>query len=183
MRDTYNCFDVQVSTTQGEGFGLTTLEGMACGVPQIVPDWAALGDWGKRGAWMVPCTTTVVGSPYVNVIGGVPDEKMFITALQKLYIDTRARKNNAQAALECAQQPCFQWSDVGDAWVRTLDGLLQPVHEAEPEGLEKAADRKESLSHGSLGLSSGALEAPDDAPGVNSGLTLPGLTLTRGGKA
>ena len=127
MRDTYNCFDVQVSTTQGEGFGLTTLEGMACGVPQIVPNWSALGDWAKRGAWIVPCPTTVVGPPFVNVIGGVPDEKIFVIALQRMYIDARARENNSKAALECAQQPCFRWNNIGEAWVATLDGVLKPV--------------------------------------------------------
>ena len=34
----YSALDVQVSTTLGEGWGLTAMEGMACGVPQIVPD-------------------------------------------------------------------------------------------------------------------------------------------------
>ena len=41
----YSALDVQISTTQGEGFGLTTLEGMACGTPQIVPHFAALAEW------------------------------------------------------------------------------------------------------------------------------------------
>src|SRR5207245_1483917 len=47
MADTYRSFDVQVTTTQGEGWGLTTMEGMACGIPQIVPEWSALGEWPK----------------------------------------------------------------------------------------------------------------------------------------
>jgi glycosyltransferase involved in cell wall biosynthesis len=74
VRDTYNCFDVAISTTQGEGFGLTALEAMACGVACVMPGWAALGEWAAEGALMVPCTSTAVGPPYVNVIGGVPDE-------------------------------------------------------------------------------------------------------------
>src|SRR5688572_16601884 len=41
----YNIGDVGVSTTLGEGWGLTTHEGMACGVPQIVPRYSALGEW------------------------------------------------------------------------------------------------------------------------------------------
>jgi D-inositol-3-phosphate glycosyltransferase len=127
MRDTYNSFSVQVSTTQGEGFGLTTLEGMACGVPQIVPDWSALGDWARRGAWMVPCSSTAIGPPFVNVVGGVPNEREFVIALHRMYVDARGRQNNAQAALECAQQPCFSWDDIGTAWVGALDDLLDPA--------------------------------------------------------
>jgi len=125
MRDTYNCFDVYATTTQGEGFGLTTLEAMACGVPCVVPEWSALGDWAKRGAWMVPCKTTAIGPPYVNVIGGVPDEGAFITALHALYTNREARERNAQAAFECAQQPQFRWENIGRRWVETLETVLR----------------------------------------------------------
>lgn len=124
MRDTYNCFDLQVSTTQGEGFGLTTLEGMACGVPQIVPDWSALGDWAKHGAWLVPCKSTIVGYPFVNVIGGEPDERSFVTALNRLYVDKSGRKQNAEAALECSKDPDYRWENIGNRWIETVERVL-----------------------------------------------------------
>ncbi len=133
MAETYNCFDINASTTQGEGFGLTTLESMACGVPQILPDWSALGDWAKSGAWMVPCLTTHVGPPYVNVIGGVADETRFIGALDRMYRDKAGRANNAQAALETAQQPQFQWSSIGQAYLEVLSGLFETARAAEQQ--------------------------------------------------
>lgn len=34
----YNIMDVHASASSGEGFGLATLESMACGIPQIAPD-------------------------------------------------------------------------------------------------------------------------------------------------
>lgn len=122
MAETYNCFDIAITTTQGEGFGLTTLEAMACGKPCIVPDWSGLGDWAKRGAWLIPCSTNAIqyGMPPTNVIGGVPDERDFVLALNRLYCDIRARKNNAQAALECAQLPRYRWENIGEAWVNAL---------------------------------------------------------------
>lgn len=140
MRDTYNCFDVDITTTQGEGFGLTTLEAMACGVPPIVPGWAALGEWAKRGAWVVPCTSTVINPiATTNVIGGVPDEKSFILALNRLYMDKDARKRNAQAALECAQQACYRWQNIGDAWVKAIDSVMNPIHvEVDTRAVTKA---------------------------------------------
>lgn len=126
MRDTYNCFDVQISTTQGEGFGLTTLEGMACGVPQIVPEWAALGEWCKDAAWMVPCTSTAIGPPYVNVIGGVADEARFIAALDALYRNKGTRMNNSKAALERASKSQFRWEAIGAEFAKVLDDVLNP---------------------------------------------------------
>jgi glycosyltransferase involved in cell wall biosynthesis len=127
LAETYNMFDVNATTTQGEGFGLTTLESMACGIPQILPDWAALGDWAKDAAWMVPCPTTGIGPPYVNVIGGVPDEKSFVQAFQRMYADPRARLNNAQAAFERSQENRFSWLVIGKSYLDAL-GCVFGMH-------------------------------------------------------
>jgi glycosyltransferase involved in cell wall biosynthesis len=135
MADSYNCFDVYASTTQGEGFGLPALEAMACGVPCVLPDWSGFGDWAKDGAWLVPCKTTAVGPPYVNVVGGIPDEGQFVTALHALYSNQKARENNSVAALECASQERFDWRHIGERWVEalatTLDdaSLIKPAEE------------------------------------------------------
>lgn len=131
MAETYNCFDLNVSTTQGEGFGLTTLESMACGVPQILPDWSALGDWAKGAALMVPCPTTHIGPPYVNVIGGVPDEAKFIDALDLMYRNPSTRAEHALAALGRAAEPRFAWPAVGAAYLDILNSLLGPPRNAE----------------------------------------------------
>lgn len=124
MAETYNCFDVNASTTQGEGFGLTTLEAMGCGVPCIVPDWAAYGDWARGALWLVRCSSTAVGPPYQNVVGGVADQVEFTKALNRMYIDKKAREQNAQAALERAQEPRFRWAFIGRQYAGVLDGLL-----------------------------------------------------------
>jgi D-inositol-3-phosphate glycosyltransferase len=124
MRNTYNAFDVQVTTTQGEGFGLTTFEGMACGVPQIVPDWSALGDLCKDAAWMVPCTSTAIGPPYVNVIGGVPDQAKFTQALDSLYRNAHYRERNSKAAIERANEHRFRWAHIGQAFTDAVTTQL-----------------------------------------------------------
>lgn len=116
MRDTYNCFDVQISTTQGEGFGLTTFEGMACGVPQIVPAWSALGELCEGAARLVPCTSTAIGPPYVNVIGGVADEAMFVTELSALYNSADARRELREAGLARVREERFRWTHIGEAF-------------------------------------------------------------------
>src|SRR4030095_6152956 len=75
----YSALDVQVTTTLGEGWGLTTMEGMACGTPQIVPDWAALGEWATP-ALKVPCSLQLA-HPGINTVGALPDKEAFMKAL------------------------------------------------------------------------------------------------------
>jgi len=122
---TYNVFDLLVSTTQGEGMGLTTMEAMACGVPCIVPAWAALGEWAVNAAYLVPCTSTAVGPPYVNVIGGIADENLFVDAIDHLYSDKDARTLYAKSGLLRMQEEMFRWSNIGQQFNDAVMELLQ----------------------------------------------------------
>jgi glycosyltransferase involved in cell wall biosynthesis len=123
LRQTYNVFDVMLTTTQGEGFGLPTLEGMACGVPQIVPDWSALGDWAGEAAYRVPCTSTSV-TPGVNVIGGIAGRTETIAALDLLYRHPEERSSLREAGLRLAAQPRFHWEAIGEAVGAVLQSVL-----------------------------------------------------------
>ncbi len=120
----YSTFDVMLTTTQGEGWGLTTLEGMACGVPQIVPDWAALGEWAAPAAAMVPCTEIAVTPNKINVIGGVPDRVGTIDALQRVYEDEAVRRDMSAASLALARRDDFQWRKIGEGWRVAIDHAL-----------------------------------------------------------
>lgn len=125
LRDTYNCFDVQISTTQGEGFGLTTFEGMACCIPQIAPDWSSLGEIAKDAAWLVPCRTTAITyapmSP--NVLGGIADEELFIAALDTLYRDSQLRFRYGQKGMRRVEETRYNWSNIGKQYVDVLSLL------------------------------------------------------------
>ena len=151
----YNAFDAQITTTQGEGFGLTTFEGMACGVPQIVPDWSALGELTKGAAVQVPCTSIAINpvAPDLNVIGGVPDERAFLSALDALYGDRGHRELVAKLGRELVEQPQYRWANVGERWVEALDSIFAPKQpevwqdlsgtSAEWEDLGRPAEKQE----------------------------------------
>lgn len=124
MAETYNCFDVQVTTTQGEGFGLTTLEGAACGIGQIVPGWSALGEVMAGAANVVDCTSTAIGPPYKNILGGVADERQFVNALAEAYENRQVLEQRGAAALARALEPRFRWRNVGKAWASLVDGIF-----------------------------------------------------------
>ena len=141
MRETYNCFDVCITTTQGEGFGLPTLEAMACGIPVIAPDWSALGDWAVGAVDLIPCPTTLIGPPYVNVIGGIPDQGEFVAALDRMYMD-KYRKVSGKRALVRASEERFSWNHIGEAWASTLEQVL---HDQSQDGRQTAGEQDQGI--------------------------------------
>lgn len=116
LRTIYNSFDVQISTTLGEGWGLTTMEGMACEIPQIVPEWSALAEWARGGVYYVPCTERMVHTGGINTIGGVVDRRMFIDALDRFYYDVHTRLQYAKAGFRLVRHPKYQWSTIAQAF-------------------------------------------------------------------
>ena len=122
MRSTYNAFNVQLTTTQGEGFGLTTFEGAACGVLQIVPDWSALGELMHDAAYLIKCTTTCATHDKINVIGGVADERETITALSEAYLfRDELSQSLGVKAMARVHEPRFRWKNVGMAFRDALE--------------------------------------------------------------
>lgn len=117
MRNTYNAFNVQLTTTQGEGFGLTSFEGAACGVLQILPKWSALGDlFGDNCAYAVPCTSTCTTHDTINVVGGVMDEALAIDALSYVYEDPSAFNETICSATKLVNEPRFRWRNIGESF-------------------------------------------------------------------
>lgn len=128
LADTYRAADVQISTTQGEGWGLTTMEGMACGLPQVFPRWSALGEWAAPAGLAIPCSTTAITPGRVNSVGGIADKAPFASALYDLYSDAKLRDHYRVAALTLADQPKYRWSIISDQVRAVLDQTLQSVN-------------------------------------------------------
>lgn len=130
MARVYNVFDAMMTTTQGEGWGLPQMEGMACGVPQIVPDWSGLGEW-ATAALRVPCTSTAA-TPQVNVIGGIADKRLFCAALDSLYRNKELRAQKSDEGLHLIQQPQFRWPSIGQATLAAIEQTIfaQPLEQS-----------------------------------------------------
>jgi D-inositol-3-phosphate glycosyltransferase len=120
----YSSFDVQISTTQGEGWGLTTMEGMACGIPQVFPDWSALGEWAKPAGIAVPCRTFSVTPGRINVVGGCPAKEETVAALNLLYDSREERERLRVAGLELVRRPEYRWPAIGRAFGAALDAVM-----------------------------------------------------------
>lgn len=137
--DTYAASDVTASTTQGEGFGLTTFEALACGVPHIAPRWSALGELlsvpmtiqldgltfdGVMPAELVRCSSLITTAGDVNSIGGVADRKEYVEALRKIHESPNVRAMTAAAGLELVKQDRFRWSTIGRQYVDIVTRML-----------------------------------------------------------
>lgn len=124
----YNSFDVQMTTTLGEGWGFSQAEGAACRIPQIVPKWSGLAEWMEGAAHFVDCTTICVNSGGVNTIGGVADKKQFIDALQRLYEDEKYRRTLAQKAYALISQPRFRWETIAKQFDTIFREVIHEHH-------------------------------------------------------
>lgn len=109
---TYRAADLFINTGQGEGFGLTTLEAMACGIACAVPRWSGLGEWATEALY-VPCSEiSVTPKASINAVGALPDRVAFLDALDFMYSQSTKRAVYARKGLELARKPKFDWDNI-----------------------------------------------------------------------
>lgn len=93
-----NCWDVAISTSRGEGFGLGSAEALACGVPVLGPRHSAFPEVvGPGGVLVEPATvwTSAYGHDQQIV-----DWRRMAVELVALSRDTKRRVSLGQAGLE-----------------------------------------------------------------------------------
>lgn len=117
--------DVGLSTTMGEGWGLTTHERMAMRIPMIVPEYSALGEWAKGGVHY----TKVSDIPYFNIgslntRGGVPEKESTIAALEKIYTDKQYRDDIAEKGYQLATQAKFKWYNIAQQFHKVFIDVI-----------------------------------------------------------
>jgi glycosyltransferase involved in cell wall biosynthesis len=83
MDGLYNVFDVLLSPSYGEGFGVPIIEAQACGTPVIVTDWTAMPELCGAG-WLVD--GTIFDHPMAEAFWKRPDVDGIVDALEKAYV-------------------------------------------------------------------------------------------------
>jgi glycosyltransferase involved in cell wall biosynthesis len=125
--------DVLISTSQGEGWGLQVSEAMACGVPCIVPRWAAFGlgaghddaGWTGHSAVVVPCTSTALTAPLnalAYTIGGVPNRATFVEELYSMYRSPLHRQAYRERGIRLAGT--LSWHRTGQEFLAVVQSVL-----------------------------------------------------------
>jgi len=116
----YNCADVHVMTSMGEGFGLSPFESAACGIAQVVPEHSACLELWKGRAPLIKVSHWEVLTGGVNTEGGVIDLESFVEILDDLYRNRDKLKHYAKVAYEYVQREEFTWEYVARYFDRII---------------------------------------------------------------
>lgn len=128
----YNAWDMQLSLAN-EGMGLHQLEGMACGVALAATDFAALGEWPRGAADLIPVSHYECAMPVVNTVVGVSGRADTVAALEHLYRDRGHREAVAAAGLARARERRFSWRAIGEQVRDAVEAAVRPAPKAAPQ--------------------------------------------------
>ena len=115
----YSAFDVLLSTSYGEGFGIPTVEAQACGTRVITSNFAASKDLASEDSWLID------GQPFWDEAQGaffsIPSVNRITAALEDAYLNARGHSDKA---VEFAKQFDFDhlWTW---RWLPFLKGIFK----------------------------------------------------------
>ena len=118
----YNCCDVKLATPQGEGFGLTNLEAMACGVPVIGTNYTTFPELlGNRERGLLIDVQTYITGMY-NVERALVDTEHASQLIEMMYRSPSLRKQMSQNCVTFSRQ--FNWEGIMKRWEKLIDSLI-----------------------------------------------------------
>lgn len=123
LRLLYNCCDTCINTAWGEGFGLTIVESMASGIPNLVtgysvgPELIAANNAGEliNVAVYAVEAQTHIRRAYV-------DPRHLLTIMNRLYEDRKPLRTYGRNAKTAAS--LFDWSRIVPQWEHVLDNIM-----------------------------------------------------------
>lgn len=129
----YNAADVFLSTSQGEGFGLTLAEASACGLPIVAQNVSAIPEVvGPGGVLIEPERPITVDSGQDLWL---PNVEAFTDAIEKLYQSRTMRRELGEAGR--AHVSLLTWDEAA----RRFDELLTKVVQESPVSPSGDVDR------------------------------------------
>jgi len=129
VAETYNMWDVNVNTTGGEGFGLTTTEGAICGLPNIITDYTTSrelvteGKPGPRGTLIKVKDLHWQKMDVAAVRRSMADADDLAKILNKYYYNRDLVIEHGKAAEEWTRKYCA-WSKIAKGWHKIIEDTL-----------------------------------------------------------
>ncbi len=117
----YNTFDTNVSASSSEGFGLPTLESMACGIPNIGPDCSSftelIGEDPKTRRGLLASISDWQMIQDLS-IRALIDEVDLANQMKTIYQSEELRKTFSKNAIKFAQN--YIWEKIVEQWDQLL---------------------------------------------------------------
>lgn len=122
----YNSLDAYLTTTTGEGWGLSLIEAMACKIPVVAPMHTSIseiaGEMGEGRIFEYDACETFV-SRYDSTVRFETIEEDIVEALNKVFFYTpRGREAILQSAFDFTQT--ITWDFIADQWIELFNKLL-----------------------------------------------------------
>lgn len=118
----YNCCDVGLNTSEGEGWGLVPFEMAACGVPQVVPDYAASKELFEGSgalidiAFMGKDINYGIDRAYVSI-------DSLVEQLNKLYDDKEHHADLSKKCLALTQRNEYKWDTIAKKMLKYIQSV------------------------------------------------------------
>jgi glycosyltransferase involved in cell wall biosynthesis len=107
----YNAFDIYLSATSGEGFGLPTVEAMSCGTPVIITDYSTSREIVEDCGFLVPYITKIVGQ--FNSERALVDVDLLAQIMEKAYLNPDGlSKMSSKSRKRCLDT--FDWKIIAN---------------------------------------------------------------------
>jgi glycosyltransferase involved in cell wall biosynthesis len=113
LNTVYNCCDVMLNLSGGEGWGLTSMESAACGIPQVMTDWGTARELWQDHAVLVPVLDYRMEPKFLNTCHAIADVRAAGDILIDLAENEEKRYLLGQRALTTAARQ-WSWDQVGD---------------------------------------------------------------------
>jgi glycosyltransferase involved in cell wall biosynthesis len=127
MAKLYNCMDVHLLVTMGEGFGIPLIEAQACGAPVITGDWTAMSELCFSGYKVDKAGADMVFTPNL-AFQYVPRPAAIAEKLERAYRN-RGVERYRKWATEAAQE--YGADNVTEKyWLPTLARIEQKIADA-----------------------------------------------------
>ena len=118
MNVVYNCMDIHVLPTTGEGFGLPIIESMSCGVPNLCTEYTTAKELLEGHGEMAKITTFVSGDK--NTDRAFVDVEDLAKKMDKLYYDKNLRERYSVDGRKFVLDN-FNWEKVVRAWLELFE--------------------------------------------------------------
>jgi len=117
----YNTFDTNISASSGEGFGLATIESLACGIPNIGPNSTSFTELiGEDPKTRRGLLASIIDWQMIpdGCYRSLVDEQDLSQCMRIMYQDEKLRKQCSKNAIEWTKQ--FNWTSICQQWDKLL---------------------------------------------------------------